>query len=64
MAAHPKKKHSKGRKGKRAAHHFMQAPSLAECPQCHSAKLPHRVCPACGFYNGRAVVAVEAGAAE
>jgi large subunit ribosomal protein L32 len=21
-----------------------------ECPQCHERKLPHRVCPKCGYY--------------
>ena len=28
-----------------------------ECPQCHSVKLPHRLCPECGYYNGREVIA-------
>jgi large subunit ribosomal protein L32 len=27
------------------------------CPHCHAPKLPHRVCPSCGYYNGREVVA-------
>ena len=55
----PKKKHSKGRKGMRAAHHALRSASLSECSQCHSAKLPHRVCPTCGYYNGREVVLKE-----
>jgi large subunit ribosomal protein L32 len=54
----PKKKHSRGRKGGRAAHHALSAPSLAECPSCRQAALPHRACPSCGYYNGRAVVPV------
>ena len=57
----PKKKHSRGRQGKKSAHFGMRAPSLAECSQCHSAKLPHRVCPTCGYYNGREVVPVGTG---
>lgn len=64
MTAHPKKKLSKGRRGKRAAHHGLSAPSLARCPQCRGAKLPHRVCPSCGTYNGREVVSVEDAAAD
>lgn len=28
-----------------------------ECPKCHSPKLPHRVCPNCGMYKDRLVVA-------
>ena len=27
------------------------------CPQCHQPRRPHRVCPHCGFYGGREVVA-------
>ncbi|MCI0441459.1 MAG: 50S ribosomal protein L32 [Chloroflexi bacterium] len=54
----PKKKHSKKRQGGRTAHHGLTPVSLAECPQCHSKRLPHRVCPTCGYYNGRSVVAV------
>ena len=55
----PKKKHSKKRKGGRNAHNGMRPMSLSECPQCHSAKLPHRVCGECGYYNGREVVLSE-----
>ena len=27
-----------------------------ECPHCHEMKLPHRVCPNCGYYQGRLAV--------
>ena len=59
MPAVPKKKVSKARQGNRAAHYRLRAPSLSRCPQCHSVKQPHRVCPRCGYYNGRLVVAQE-----
>ena len=55
----PKKKHSKKRQGGRSAHHALRAPSLVDCPQCHNPKLPHRVCPNCGYYNGVEVIATE-----
>ena len=29
------------------------------CPQCGAPKLPHRVCPNCGTYKGRQVIAVD-----
>ena len=29
------------------------------CPTCHSPRLPHRVCPVCGSYKGRTVVATD-----
>ena len=41
-----------------AAHKALSRTGVAECSQCHSAKLPHRVCPTCGYYNGREVVTV------
>ena len=58
MAPLPKKKHSRARKGGRAAHHFLTRGALSICQQCKSVKLPHRVCPVCGYYKGRSVVDV------
>ena len=29
------------------------------CPQCGAPKLPHRVCPNCGFYKNREVIETE-----
>ncbi|MFQ5778429.1 MAG: 50S ribosomal protein L32 [Terriglobia bacterium] len=55
----PKRRHSKSRKNKRRTHDALTARQLGECPHCHEPKLPHRVCPHCGYYRGRAVVAVE-----
>ncbi|MGH9389101.1 MAG: 50S ribosomal protein L32 [Vicinamibacteria bacterium] len=55
----PKRKTSRSRRGKRRSHHKLSVPSLSVCPQCHEPKLPHRVCPNCGSYKGREVVAVE-----
>ncbi len=52
----PKKKHSRKRKGGRSAHHAISAPTLSKCPQCPRARLAHRVCPHCGYYNGREVI--------
>lgn len=52
----PKKKHSKGRKGSRNAHAALKPRGVATCPQCNESKLPHRVCPKCGYYNGREVI--------
>jgi large subunit ribosomal protein L32 len=31
-------------------------PNPSKCPNCNVAKLPHRVCSGCGFYNGEFVV--------
>ena len=35
------------------------APSRSVCPQCGEVKLPHRVCPNCGFYKNREVIETE-----
>jgi large subunit ribosomal protein L32 len=55
----PKKRQSSARRDKRRATHAVSAPRLNECPQCHSARLPHRVCPTCGTYAGRQVVEID-----
>jgi len=55
----PKRKKSKARQRSRSAHYKVSAPQLVECPQCHKPKLPHHLCPACGYYDGREVVKKE-----
>ncbi len=52
-----KSKTSKQRTNKRFANFKVAAPALAECPQCHELKMPHRVCKKCGYYDGEVVVA-------
>ncbi|HXM87512.1 MAG TPA: 50S ribosomal protein L32 [Solirubrobacteraceae bacterium] len=53
----PKKKQSHSRTAKRRAQHKIGTPAVNACPQCHSPRRPHRVCPVCGYYAGREVVA-------
>jgi large subunit ribosomal protein L32 len=55
----PKKRTSRTRRDKRRATHAVSAPRLNRCPRCHSPRLPHRVCPTCGTYAGREVIAQE-----
>ena len=57
LMAVPKKRQSSARRDKRRAHDAVSAPRPNECPQCHSPRLPHRVCPTCGTYAGREVIA-------
>ena len=52
----PKGKVSKSRRDKRRANWKLEVPGLVECPQCHEYKLPHTVCKACGYYDGKEVV--------
>lgn len=57
----PKQKQSHARTSQRRAQHKVTAPNPNACPQCHSPRLPHRVCPVCGNYKGREVIAGRAG---
>ena len=54
----PKRRHSKSRRNKRRSHDFLTVRSTSDCPNCHENKLPHRVCPHCGYYRGREVIEV------
>jgi large subunit ribosomal protein L32 len=56
----PKRKTSRAvRDSRRANNNNVVAPTLSTCPQCHAPKVPHRVCPACGYYKGKEVVETE-----
>ena len=52
----PKRKVAHARQMERRSHLAITLPKLVECPHCHEPKLSHRVCPACGWYNGRQAV--------
>jgi large subunit ribosomal protein L32 len=52
----PKRKTGRSVTRTRRAHDAIEAPSQSTCPQCHQPKVPHRVCPACGYYKGKEVV--------
>ncbi len=52
----PKRRHSKARRDKRRAHDALAAPALSECANCHEPKMPHRVCPHCGYYKGKQTI--------
>ena len=53
----PKHKTSKMRARTRFSNNSkLAAPTLVACPQCHELKAPHKVCPKCGYYDGKAVI--------
>ncbi len=54
----PKKKHTPMRRDMRRSANFrLAAASLSTCSNCGAARMPHRVCPACGFYGKELAVA-------
>ena len=56
----PKRKHSKARRDKRrGGQRKVAAVNLSICSNCKKLRLPHRVCPHCGYYKGKPVVIIE-----
>ena len=53
----PKHRASRAKVGMRRNHKKAHPVTVVECPHCHEPKLPHRVCPSCGYYNGMEIVA-------
>lgn len=57
--ANPKHRKSKSKTRMGRSHHALKAPSLSNCPNCGERTMPHRACPACGFYKERQVIKVD-----
>lgn len=44
---------------RRSANMKISAAAQSTCPRCGAVKLPHHVCPSCGFYKDREVIVTE-----
>lgn len=55
----PKRRHSKTRRDLRRTHDNLKELKFNVCPQCRRPKLSHRICPYCGYYNGRQVLEIK-----
>lgn len=60
MVPLPKRRISKGRRDRRRAHDALKAMNLVQCNNCGEMRLPHTVCPSCGYYQGREIIEIEA----
>ena len=60
MPHEPKKRHSRERQGKRRAAIKLVLPGTVTCQNCGAPHLSHMVCPSCGFYKGKAIIAQKA----
>ncbi len=49
----PRNRMSNARKNSRRAHHAKSPKHLRKCSNCQHPGLPHRICPSCGFYDGK-----------
>lgn len=55
----PKRKTSKQRRDKRRASSYrLTTYATVKCPNCGEAKLPHHICPHCGYYDGKEVIQI------
>ena len=54
----PKSKVTRSKRGMRRSHDALVAANPNECSNCGELRRPHHVCPACGHYDGREVVAM------
>jgi len=59
MTPLPKRKLSKGRRDRRRSQDALKAKNLVACSNCGEMRLPHTVCPSCGFYKGREIISAE-----
>lgn len=53
----PQNKITKSRRNMRRSHDALVAGNPQECSNCGELKRPHHVCPSCGHYAAREVVA-------
>ncbi len=61
----PKKKVSKQRKHlRRSSVWKLDMPGMVKCPNCGEYVLSHRVCKACGYYDGKQVLKTNNEAAK
>ena len=57
----PKKKVSSARRDKRRSNNSkLERPGMVKCPKCGEYVLAHRVCKACGSYDGKEIIKQEA----
>ena len=55
----PFRRTSKTAKRLRRTHFKLSVSGLVTCPNCGNMIQSHRVCPSCGYYNGKQVVSTE-----
>ena len=49
---------SRARRNNRRSHHALIAANPNECSNCGELKRPHHVCPACGHYDDKEIIAM------
>lgn len=49
----PKRRHSKKRGRLRRTFYKAKRTSLSKCSHCGKLRIPHRICPFCGYYKDK-----------
>ncbi|RMD46800.1 MAG: 50S ribosomal protein L32 [Alphaproteobacteria bacterium] len=49
---------TRAKRGMRRSHDALTPANPNECPNCGELKRPHHVCPSCGHYRDREVIAL------
>lgn len=60
----PKKKTSKSKRNMRRAHDGLSSIGVCECGNCGATKLPHQICPSCGWYAKKKIVSTPKDASD
>jgi len=55
----PKRRHSNTRQAKRRTHWKLKDPNLGKCTECGNLRLPHKICPYCGYYKGKKILTIK-----
>ncbi len=55
--ATPKKRKSLERRRRARAQSKVVLPNIVKCSNCDGVRLPHHMCPTCGWYNGKCIIA-------
>ncbi|MBF0253704.1 MAG: 50S ribosomal protein L32 [Candidatus Omnitrophica bacterium] len=59
----PKRRHSNQRTRKRRTHQKVTPAAASICVTCGKERIPHRVCPHCGYYKGKPILSRKAAKA-
>lgn len=59
MAVQKKKKSKAKSRSRKSANDKVTVASVAYCSYCGAPRLPHRICPSCGYYKNRQVMEVK-----
>lgn len=49
----PRRRRSKAKKGMNRTHKKLHVTGEQKCSNCGESTQPHRICPKCGYYDGR-----------